>query len=173
MANQLFLLPSLAELQSNLRNFPWLFKLSDQEDINLMPTHYDLEVTCHNFFDKKSNLTPSEMFIAISQRVDFDSRALSALLDVINSVDNKIFLNREPEGLAKIVKCLRKRVTVLSYDLASHPLPAVLESVTPAYDGQIVFINWIMEISIEVSGERISREIKGPLGLLSRYIGDV
>lgn len=188
MATQAVPLSNLAELQSELTQFPHrknytnssgtitpinvlpiVFILSDEADIYLTPINTGLQVDCDNFFFKTSFLTPSEVFLALFLRLNDDRRVNIALINVIDRVGGDRFIDKEPEGLTKIVQSLGKNVLVHCPDINPNPIPAILESVTPAYDGQALPINWVIRFSVQISKTTISREIKAPLFFLSRY----
>ncbi|KAJ6016501.1 hypothetical protein N7540_011092 [Penicillium herquei] len=168
MAVQASPLSELAELHLELRKFPHLFELSSEVDIYLTPTHTGLQADCANIFFKTSFLTPSEIFFALLLRPDVEPNAQYALFFVIDRFKGDRFHKKEPEGLTKIVKSLRKPVSVLLTDISPTRIPAILASVTPTYDGQVIPINWVAEFS-EISESGITREIKAPLWILSCY----
>ncbi|KAJ6016444.1 hypothetical protein N7540_011035 [Penicillium herquei] len=149
----------------------YIFELSSEADIYLTPTLWELQADCANLFFKTSCLTPSEMFLAILPRPDVDGSAKCALRVVIERVGGERFLKKEAEGLTKIVRSIGKTVSVLLFDIATFPVVAVLASVTPAYDGQALAINWVAEFSVTLE-YRITREIKAPLGVLSYFLID-
>ncbi|KAJ5291481.1 hypothetical protein N7478_000732 [Penicillium angulare] len=165
MATQDYHEPSLAELQSELDMFPQLFILSDKAAIYLTPTHTLLKEECSRLFSKTSFLTPSEIFLTLSLRSYDEPEASFALYRVILRTRGERFIEKEPEGLTKIVKSLGNKISVLLPDISNDPIPAILESIAPSFDDHDTTRNWVLELSVN----GIPRKFKAPLGTLSHY----